>query len=453
MKISISIFSILFFFAVFFAGSLSVWENLSVSLFVYFFLMFLYNLGSKIVLLDLMILLAFLTCLLMPVLFYHVYTKENPIALLWDKYMPISSDEYFSFALPGVLMLILGLKFPLGKLKAKSNPTIYLENVKDYLNNNPKLGLYLVATGVISGLLKFLAPEGLREVFFLMAHLVFVGVFYIFYSPNKNKRKILIGAIFLMLGESLLTGMFGELIFVSACATVLVLLGTKIRFRKKLIFALLGIFIIVLLQSVKGEYRERTWFVEGGSDPIYFAQLVVEKITTPSSMLDPMPMFVTSVRLNQGWLVAYTMKMVPDKHPFGNGGPLLDAVYASVIPRFLWPDKPEAGGKANLKRFWGFDLIGWSTNIGTLGEAYANFDRTGGLIYMFVYGLFFNFMLSRILKMAEKRPTIILWLPFLFFSVVNVETDLLSTMGALVKSIIFAWLVFKAFETAANLKL
>jgi hypothetical protein len=367
--------------------------------------------------------------------------------------MPITSDEYFSFALPAVGMLILGLKMPMGRLKARTNPAIYLENVKAYLSKHPKMGLYLVAAGLISGFLNFLAPAGLREVFFLMAHLVFVGVFYLFYSPYKNKRVILTSAILLMLGESLLTGMFGELIFISACSLVLVLLGKKIQFRRKLGVAFLGIFIIILLQSVKGDYRKRTWFEEGGSDPVYFAQLVVERIVTPSSLLDPMSMFVASVRLNQGWLVATTMKMVPEKHPFGNGAPLLDAVYASVIPRVLWPDKPEAGGKANLKRFWGFDLIGWSTNIGTLGEAYANFDRTGGLFYMFFYGLFFNFMLSRILKFAEKRPTIILWLPYLFFSVINVETDLLSTMGALVKSIIFAWVVFNVFDRAFNMKL
>ena len=453
MRIFIIIFSAFFYVVLFFMGGFSSWENLSMSLFVYFFLNFLLHLGKKIVVLDLTILLAFLTCLLMPILFYHVYTKDNPIAVLWEKYMPIESDDYFSFALPGVLMLALGLKMPLGKAKVNKDPVIYIQNVKAYLSRNPRLGIYLVVTGLISGFLDFLAPAGLGELFFLMAHLVFVGVFYIYYSPYKNKRFVLIAAIVGMLGESLLTGMFGELIFVSALSLILVLLGKPIRFRKKLGFAFVGIFIIILIQSVKGDYRKRTWFQESGSDPIYFAQLVAERIISPSTMLDPMTMFVSAVRLNQGWLVATTMKMVPQKHPFGNGGPLLDAIYASFIPRILWPDKPEAGGKANLKRFWGFDLVGWSTNIGTLGEAYANFDRNGGLLYLFVYGLFFNFILSRILKAADKRPTIILWLPFLFFSVINVETDLLSTMGALIKSIIFAWVVFRVFDLALNMKL
>jgi hypothetical protein len=131
----------------------------------------------------------------------------------------------------------------------------------------------------------------------------------------------------------------------------------------------------------------------------------------------------------------------------------MEAMAASIVPRFLWPDKPEAGGKANLKRFWGFNLVGFSTNIGTLGEAYANFDRIGGIVYLFFYGLIFNLGLSLILKRSERRPTLILWLPFLFFTAIAVETDLLTTMGALVKSAIFAWIVFAFFNRALGMKL
>ena len=87
-------------------------------------------------------------------------------------------------------------------------------------------------------------------------------------------------------------------------------------------------------------------------------------------------------------------------------------------------------------------------NIGPFGEAYANFDKTGGVIYMFFYGLFFNLVLSLILKFSEKRPTIVLWVPFFFYYAIGVETDLLATMGSLVKGLIFTWIVFKFFRIA-----
>jgi hypothetical protein len=410
------------------------------------------NLGNKIVILDLTVLMAMMTCLIMPVVFYHVYTKDNPLARLWIKYMPIASDDYFSFAVPGVLAMTLGIKLRLGNMKINSNPTVYLENVKKYLEVHPNLGFILIGIGLGSGFLSFLAPESLREVFFLMAHLTFVGAFYVIYSPSKRKRLIVPGVILLMISQSIITGMFGEFIFILACSLILLLLGRKITFQRKLAFALVGIFLIVLIQSIKKDYRKRSWG-ETGADPAYFAELISDRIASPSTMLDPEGLFVTSVRMNQGWLVATTMKMVPEKHPYGNGEPLIEAVAASVVPRFVWPDKPEAGGKANLKRFWGFNLVGWSTNIGTLGEAYANFGRTGGIFYMFFYGLFFNLALSVLLKRSERRPTLVLWIPYLFFAAIPVETDLLSTMGALVKGLIFCWIVFKFFHYALHKEL
>jgi hypothetical protein len=157
--------------------------------------------------------------------------------------------------------------------------------------------------------------------------------------------------------------------------------------------------------------------------------------------------------MNQGWLIAVTMNRVPEKFPFANGETIWESVAASFVPRLLWPDKPEAGGKANLKRFWGFDLKGFSMNIGPIGEAYANFNTTGGIIYMFFYGLFFNLILSTILKLAEKRPTLILWLPFLFMYTITVESDLLITMNSLLKGVFFTWIVFRLFRSLYHIEL
>jgi hypothetical protein len=55
--------------------------------------------------------------------------------------------------------------------------------------------------------------------------------------------------------------------------------------------------------------------------------------------------------------------------------------------------------------------------------------------------------------MAERRPTIILWLPFLFFYAIGVETDLLTTMGSLVKGVMFTWIVFQVFRIGFRINL
>jgi len=130
-------------------GSLTVWEGLSISMFIYFFLEFLYDLGKRIVILDMLILLAIATWLVMPVIFYHFYTRENYLARLWFKFMPIPSDEYFSFVLPGTLTMILGLRIPLGKRQINKHPQEYIENVKKQLARRPTIGFVLIAVGVI----------------------------------------------------------------------------------------------------------------------------------------------------------------------------------------------------------------------------------------------------------------------------------------------------------------
>jgi len=442
----IAIFTFIVFLFSSVTNGLPILENLAIFVSVYFLLSFLNGLGNKIIIMDLATVMAGFTCLVMPVVFYHEYTRENFLARLWVKYMPISSDEYFSFAVPAIVAMGIGFRLPLGKLSVNANPTIYIENVKKILEKKSSLGLALVATGVVSGVLDFLVPGDLKQFFFFMAHLTFVGVFYTIYSPNKYKRFIVPGVIALVVGQSLITGMFGDFVFMLACTTVLLLLGRKIAFYKKSLVAIAGIFFVLLLQSVKTEYRKKIWFDGGGADASYYMSLVADRIADPSIIFSSDKFFFISVRLNQGWLVATTMRRVPSKFEFAYGETIWKSFAAAIVPRFLWPDKPEAGGKANLKRFWGFDLVGFSMNIGPLGEAYGNFDVAGGVVFMFFYGLFFNFMLSYILKLSEKRPTIILWVPFLFFYAIGVETDILTTTGSIIKGVFFTWIIFRAFR-------
>jgi hypothetical protein len=328
-----------------------------------------------------------------------------------------------------------------------------MDNMKQVLQTKPPVGLALIAVGLVSGFLNFLAPKNLEQVFYLLDHLTYVGVFYVIYSPGKHKQIVVPSVIALMVAQALATGMFGELVFLVACAIVLILLGKKMTFGRKVLVGFSGMALIILLQSVKTDYRQKSWYEGAGSDPAYFAQLIGERIADPSELLEPNKLFFMAIRINQGWLVAMTMKRVPAKYDFAYGETIWQSVAAAFLPRFIWPEKPNAGGKANLKRFWGYDLVGFSMNIGPFGEAYANFDVTGGIVYMFFYGLFFNFMLSSILKFAEKRPTIVLWLPFLFYYSITVETDLLTTMSSLVKGLIFMWIIFKIYHIAFRLDL
>lgn len=435
-----------------FETQLTFYEGASVAMMFYTLLDFLDNLGKRIVVLDIAVILATFTWLVMPVIFYHNYTKADTNARLFYKYMPVSSDDYFSFVLPGTLAMAIGMKLKLAQLQIVTDSRAYHEKLKSYFKGKDKIGFILIGISLASGILYYVLPGSLLRIVYLLEHLSYVGVFYIFFSDNKRKNMILLGVLTLTLINSISTAMFGELIYLLALFYILIAVYLKQpSFIKKLSVCILGIFLIFLIQNVKSAYRAKAW--TEGADASYFGELIVKNISDPSIMFEKNKLFFTAVRLNQGWLIGVTMDRVPRRFEFAHGETIWLSVAAAFIPRFIWQDKPEAGGKYNLKRFWGYNLVGYSMNIGSIGEAYANFDRTGAIIFMFFYGLAFNIMLTALLKWSERRPSIVCWIPVLFFYAVVVETDVLTTLSSLVTGLMFMFVFIWLFKKLAGIQL
>ncbi|MCF6243135.1 MAG: hypothetical protein L3J74_17570, partial [Bacteroidales bacterium] len=159
-------------------------------------------------------------------------------------------------------------------------------------------------------------------------------------------------------------------------------------------------------------------------------------------------------RINQGWIVARIMSHVPRYEPFANGETIVTGIRASLIPRFLDPNKPKAGGRNYFTRFTG-KLISDNTSMGLspLGEAYANFGSTGGIVFMFLLGLFYNFYLFLLLRLSNKYYSMILWIPLLFLQVIKAETDFVVVLNHLVKASIVVSLIIFSFNKFLNIKL
>jgi hypothetical protein len=428
------------------------YESFSIGLLIFFLFDFLDNLGKRVVVLDIAVILAIFTWLIMPVIFYQFYTKADHVARIFHKYMPIPAEEYFSFAVPGTVLMILGFKIPLLRLQINSRPDLFKVKLEAYFKGKDWIGFLLIGISLVSGFLYPFVPSTLERVVGLLERLSYVGVFYIFFSGNKHKGKILLGVTGLLLATSISTGMFGELVFLMALFYILIALYLKRRtFFYKLGILVLGVFAIFLIQNVKSAYRLKAW--KTGSDASYFGELVLNSLEDPSAMFQKKSLFHVSIRMNQGWLIATTMDRVPKRYDYANGETIALSVAAAFIPRVFWPDKPEAGGKYNLKRFWGYDLVGYSMNIGPIGEAYANFGVRGGIFFMFFYGLFFNMVLTWLLKRSESSPSVLCWIPFLFSYAVVVETDILTTVGSIVTSLMFMLLFGWLFKAIFKVKL
>jgi hypothetical protein len=139
-------------------------------------------------------------------------------------------------------------------------------------------------------------------------------------------------------------------------------------------------------------------------------------------------------RLNQGWIIARIMFTVPEYEPFAEGETIENGLKSALLPRFLMPGKVTSGG-FYFERFTGISLIGTSMNLGLAGEAYANYGAIGGIVFMFIFGLFVNLVLSVLFSRAIRLPELILWIPFLFLYMIKAEDDFTTMINQFTKSL------------------
>jgi hypothetical protein len=218
------------------------------------------------------------------------------------------------------------------------------------------------------------------------------------------------------------------------------------NFFKKLMIFLFAVLFVVVLQSVKSPFRSYTWNKNfEGSKVSLFAELFFTQISNPTQLFSKEAFFPIAYRMNQGFNVSLVMKRIPDQKPHDYGENLFTTISASFIPRLFWPDKPEAGGKFNMRYYGGVSIQGWSTNVGPLGEAYGSFGSLG-IIYMILLGFLIRFAYFMVFKISRNTPLIIFWLPLLFYQVTySAETDTLQIFNSLIKASFFLWVLVKLY--------
>lgn len=422
----------------------------------YFLFDFIYSLGRSLRILDLPILLSIFQLLIMPAIIYYQF-NDDPYVRALQYNMSQPRDVYFGFMVPSVIALIIGLKVPLGldtlRLYAAESYRETVVQIKKSLIGKEKVGIILIVIGFLFGALSRVLPAGLGYFNFLFSKLTFVGILYVYFSDSHNKTKYLAGGILLALAQSLISGLFGDLIYLTALSTLIILLGKNINVGKSFVFCILGFLFVVVIQTIKTEYRVRTWGDPSVSKVDAFVSVATDKVVNFENNFTVQGMFPIIVRFNQGMLVDKTMNYVPSVTPYQDGRTIWLSLLAAFIPRYVWPDKPEAGGHANMILFTGLEIEGYSMNVGPYGEAWGNFGKNGGIVYLFFYGLFFNFVFYTLIKKIQKHPTLLLWVPYLFLNSIQVETDTLMTVNTIIKGALFIWGFFFVFKRATGLSL
>ena len=196
-----------------------------------------------------------------------------------------------------------------------------------------------------------------------------------------------------------------------------------------------------------------TWYASSvKSNSEIYQEIIVSRLENPSMLFETGTMQNLGARLNQGWIIARIMNHMPEKLPYVRGETVETALKAALLPRILAPGKAMAGGRANFERFTGTPLPETtSMDISLAGEGYANFGAFGGCVFIFFVSLFYNWVIVKILSISKKHPSLILWIPFLFFQVMKAETDFATVFNYLTKAALVCWMVFYTHKVILSL--
>ena len=389
---------------------------------------FITKLGKSLPVLELMLLLAVLQWYIGPLNSYSADVARNKYS------MYVSSEIYFSYITPALVVFILvifqakPLEFSIGN---------------DQLTSSNKLSKYIVIVGLLVGVVRPFVPPSLLFVFFILDGLKYVGVSMLLFSSERKDKYWFWFVVGLLVFQAFSSGMFhglllwGLFLFMYWC----------LRFKPTMIFKvsiiMAGIFLSIGIQLIKSDFRAIIW--KGGFEGNKFglAMDILQGNLSETNFEDDSDKEELNARLNQGWIISAIMYHTPQNEPFARGSTINEAISASLLPRFLAPNKKKAGGRDNFMRYTGL-LLGETTSMGLsiVGEAYANFGVDGGILFMGIWALFLIWYWNRLLHFIRKNKVLVFFIPVIFLQVVKAETELVVVLNHLVKSTILVAVLF-----------
>lgn len=402
------------------------------------------KIGNGSFFLELLHAYAAFSCLLMPLLGYKFYNDFSTI-ILWVRIMPVPPEEYFAFNVPAVIVMGWGF-FLFRNQSPDDRPVIkhILNHIRvDLRGVRPPQILILTFSSLVAYAISNYLPEGLQQLNSFLYYSLFASSFYIFfYKDFPWKWYILAGIVGFILLDAFNSGMFTIIAYMSGLVLILIVADKKIHLYKKIGLLVAGLVALSFIQLFKLDLRRAYKKGENASVTQLATKVVSQSQQTELEAL----IYPIYQRMNQGYNIALVQKRIPSQVNY-LGGEYLGLTFVSAfVPRFIWPDKPKAGGAENMRIYTGIILTTWSTNVGPFGEAYGNFGHFGGWVYIFVFSFFIRFAYTKFLDVCRDRPIFFLWLPALFFQTFYVvETDSLQAFNSLIKGAVFIFILYKLF--------
>ena len=357
--------------------------------------------------------------------------------------MKINSVEYFTFVIPLFLIFPFGFKVFFKANAFKPN----INNLNSWLKFNPNIPYVFIIIGFISPFFTSYIPRSLSFVSYLLEAFKFIGIFILILSDQKLKPILLIGIYGGILISSFAGGMFHDLLI------WIIVLGLILSFRYKpnlgikiiaiFVFAVFGSFI----QSIKGSLRSHTWDGNENVSVELIENINKQNISENTGFFTMNNIGQQINRVNQGWILASSMENVPANEQHTYGELTVQYLYSALVPRILSPSKLKSGDQKLFNKYSGHYLsVGTAMGLGLFTDAYIEFGQYGAILYIFLWGLMYGFILKQFLVRSEKYPILILFAILGFVYPMRADCETQTVLGHLFKTIMLLAVIFTYFQ-------
>jgi hypothetical protein len=176
-----------------------------------------------------------------------------------------------------------------------------------------------------------------------------------------------------------------------AALSVMIFVSSFVKNKVKVtvaavLLAFVGLSVYVTYMRDRDIIRESVWGGQSFGDRL--AQ--VQNTFSNFEWFDPsndQHLTTVDLRLNQNFLAGLAVSRLDETRDYASGATFWDSMLA-LIPRALWPDKPQQAGSGNLvSQYTGLAFAaGTSVGIGHVMEFYVNFGTTGVVVGFLIMG-------------------------------------------------------------------
>ena len=219
------------------------------------------------------------------------------------------------------------------------------------------------------------------------------------------------------------------------------------------VFVFVGLSVFVNYMESRTAYRQATWFQQVSIEERFDRVLDIFRNFEWYDSDDLKQREVIDGRLNQNLLVgAASERLNLGAVNYANGATLV-TMAIGLIPRALWPDKPQVGGGGTVvEDFTGTRFAeGTSVGAGQVLEFYVNFGTWGVIGGFLLYGWLIGSMDLKIMESLERGDLrgFLLWFTVCLALLQpggNLLEVVVSAAGSAVTSITFGYFLNRRFD-------